>query len=122
MFSVIWLLGGCAALPVAAPEDVVRERAEARWQALVAGDVEKAYGFLAPSYRALYDLQRYRTMIGGGAQHQGAKVIGVECKPEVCTAKIRIDYTVPKFAGVFNTHYDEQWIAEQGGWWFYVKP
>jgi hypothetical protein len=120
--SAVLLLTGCAVLPVAAPEDVVRERAESRWQALIAGDIEKAYGFLAPSYRAVYDLPRYRTMIGNAAQHQGAKVVGVECKPEVCTAKIRIEYTVPKFSGVYSTHYDEQWIVEQGGWWVYVKP
>lgn len=125
-------LAGCAstsqsqASPDKSPEAVVRERAKARWDALIAGDTEKAYQFLQPSYRAVRNLNFYRGTIAGGAvQWKNAEVVGVECKTEVCSATIRIEYVpvaIKAAGGVLMNHFDEQWVSDQGAWWLYQRP
>jgi len=120
------LLAGCAAPSVqVAPEDAVRLRAKARWDALIAGEFEKAYQFLQPSYRPLRDFDSYRRTVAGGlSKWTGADVVGVECAAEACTARIRIDYQVPAMmrGATLNTHYDEKWVSEKGNWWLYERP
>lgn len=123
----VLFLAGCAAPQVQdSPENMVRQRAKARWDALIAGDTEKAYQFLHPAYRALRDLKFYQASVSRGlAQITGVDVIRVECKTDVCTARIRMDY---KFAqsggpgGAFDMGYDEQWTMESGNWWLYERP
>ena len=123
----VLLLAGCATPVVQdSPETVVGQRAKARWDALLAGDTEKAYQFLHPAYRALRDLKFYQDSVSrGAAQVTDVDVIRVECKAAVCTARIRIEY---KFAagmasgGPVDMGFDEQWILEKGGWWLYERP
>jgi len=119
-------LAGCATTQVQdTPENIVRQRAKSRWDALIAGDVEKAYQFLQPSYRALVNLDSYRRTVSGGlAQKTGADVIGVECGADVCTARIRIDYklVIKGYGDALATHYDEKWVSEKGIWWLYERP
>lgn len=115
-------LVGCAALPATTPEDLVSQRAKARWEALLAGDIDGAYTYLAPSYRAVRDLKQYRATISGAVQWKAVEVVGVSCKQEACTARVRIDFVFPAAPGVYKSHYDEQWVVEDGSWWFYQKP
>ena len=128
MFALLGalFLAGCATTQVQdTPENIVRQRAKARWDALVAGEKEKAYQFLSPSYRALRDFNYYqRTISGGLAQWKSADVIGVQCKPDACTARIRIEFQIlmKGYGNALNTHYDESWILEKGDWWFYERP
>lgn len=119
---IVSLLGGCAAMPSGSPEDLVRQRAKARWDALVSGDLNAAYGYLTPSYRAIRDFNQFRATLSGAVQWKGFEVVGVECKPEACSARVRIDYSAAGMTGLFNTHYDEQWVMEDGKWWFFQKP
>ena len=124
----VLLLGGCASPRMQdSPENIVRQRAKARWDALIAGDTEKAYQFHQPAYRAVRDLKFYQASVSPrAAQWKGVEVIGVECKADVCSAKIRIEFMVVKGMGsrgaAFDTHFDEQWIMEKGIWWLYERP
>lgn len=124
----VLLLAGCATPPMqVSPENIVRQRAKARWDALIAGDTEKAYQFLHPAYRAVRDLKFYQASVSPrAAQWTGVDVIGVECKADVCSARIRIDFKVVQGmasrGAIFDTHYDEQWIIENGSWWLYERP
>ena len=47
------LLTACASFKPKTPEEIVKERATARWQAMIPRDFAKAYTFLAPSYRKI---------------------------------------------------------------------
>jgi hypothetical protein len=117
-------LAGCATFAPVPPEKLVQERAQARWQALIAGDFEGAYNYLPPSYRALHDLKYYRGTINNAVERKGAEVIRAECKTDVCLATVRVDAV---FAGAMgghrtlSTHYEEKWVSEDGGWWYYEK-
>jgi hypothetical protein len=50
------------------PEEIVHERAQQRWDALLAGDIERAYGFITPAYRATSSLELYRARFGSAIQ------------------------------------------------------
>lgn len=115
---------GCASLSSAPPEEVVRERAQARWDALRAGEWAKAYGYMAPSFRAVVDEKRYPSRFGGGVAWVGAEVVQVTCQEERCIARVRID-AKPILGGrpgeVMSTHYDETWVREDRQWWLYER-
>ena len=117
-------IAGCAGLSPAKPEDAVRQRATARWQALIGGNVEQAYGLLAHSYRAVTPLSRYKGSFGGAVTWVSADVFKVDCEPEKCTARVRIDFQHPlaaKVGGVLSTHIDEIWLLEGNQWWLFQK-
>ena len=117
-------VAACATVPADTPENIVQHRAKARWDALIAGDIEAAYGYLPPSYRALHDFKQYRNSIGGTVQRKAAEVVRVECQPDVCAATIRIEAVVAPFvtaSRTVTTHFEEKWIPEDGDWWVYQK-
>lgn len=114
------LLAGCATTaPVAEPQDLVRDRASARWQALVAGDFAKAYTFTTPTFKKTMTEQAYKGQFAN-AQWMGAEVVGVTCaQPAVCVAKVRLDSKVslPRTTmKKITTHFDETWVLEDGQW------
>ena len=115
---------GCAALEPAKPEDAVKRLATARLQSLMAGDFDKAYKMLMPSYRSVVSFDRFRGDTTGAAFWKGAEVIKVSCEPEKCTARVRIDFQHPlaaKVGGVLSTHIDEIWLLEGDQWWIFQK-
>ncbi len=117
-------LTGCAMFKPKPPEEQVRARATERWQAAVAGDIEKVYSLTGPSYRALVGYSRYRAGIGSAVAWTGAEVVDVTCQPAVCTVVVRIDAKPILGKGyndVLSTHFDEKWVLEQGEWWLYQQ-
>lgn len=116
-------LSACASLGGNDSEMQVRQRATERWQALVAGEFTRAYGYNTPSYRAVISADEFRNRNGGAVKREGSEVVAVKC-PEAtrCLATIRIDFR-PLFGGRFgdkiNTHIDETWLLEDGQWWVF---
>lgn len=116
-------LSACASLGGNVSEMQVRQRASERWQALVAGEFTRAYGFSTPSYRAVISADEFRNRNGGAVKREGSEVVAVKC-PETtrCIATVRIDFR-PLFGGRFgdkiNTHIDETWLLEDGQWWVF---
>lgn len=126
-------LSGCATQPAAGSatvrtaEELVMERAQARWDAARAGDFEKSYSFMAPSYRALVDLKIFRAETAGAQQLVSAKVLRVTCESDIsCAARIRTEFHVPlgpqrTRPEIAETHYDEPWVKEDGNWWMFKR-
>ena len=116
------LLAGCASmLTPATPEALVTERATQRWQAMIKGDYEKAYGLTTPSYRAVTSFARFRGGFGSGGW-QSAEVVGVNCEAEKCvvTVKVGINPVLSKrFGDTIVTHIEETWLLEGGKWWLH---
>lgn len=118
------ILAGCAATTPAVPEAAVKARAQQRWQALVSGDVPKAYGMMAPGFRAVTSLDRFRSGLGTSVQWLGAEVVGVKCEADKCAANVRLDARPligMRPGSQFSTHMEETWILEDGQWWFFQK-
>jgi len=127
----VWLLlliaalaSGCATLGTSPPEESVRQRAQARWAALIAGDWDKAYSFMAPSYRSLVEQKRFASQFGGGVVWESVEIAAVSCKDDQCTARVKIVFR-PVLAArsrePASTYFDETWVREDGQWWMFQK-
>ena len=117
----LWL-AGCAALQPKTPEQVVEQRVEARWAALIKGDFDQAWTFTQPGFRAVVKQADYRKRFGAGGQWRGVQVHQVDCEAERCTARVRLTSRImmPPFnkQDIVGT-IDEVWVREEGQWWFY---
>jgi hypothetical protein len=112
-------VAGCAAMKPQSPEEAVRERAQARWDALVKGDVKAAYAFLSPGSRAVMTSESYASSIRVGFW-KSAQVNRVACEnPEKCEAQATIEY---EYNGQrLKAPVREVWIRERTDWWYVQK-
>jgi hypothetical protein len=119
---------GCANAPwggfsVDSPKEkksaAVRERAEARWQALIKDDIATAYGYLSPTTRGVVSLDQYKGKVARGT-FRDVKIDSVECEAELCKVTLRLTYDRRAMKGMV-TPIEENWIIELGQFW-YVLP
>jgi hypothetical protein len=126
IIGFVSLLGGCGAPSIGgnvatkAPEARVRERAQARWDALLKGDTDKAYQFLSQTSRETMSMSAYRNRVNSKSW-RGAVVDGVVCENETCDVKITLKMDVlpnlpASFPGLMET-----WILDQSEWWLVFK-
>ena len=121
-----WLvvgLAGCASIGVDSPPEakqkVVAERAEARWQLLIKGDVAGAYDFMSAGSKAVTSLDMYKAKVRPGGWRQ-ASVEKVDCAAEVCRVVMKITYDRKQMKGI-ETPLDETWIIEKGSAWYVYR-
>jgi hypothetical protein len=121
-------LGGCAGMAgfgiskdsdPAAKQKVVAERAEARWQSLIKGDLDAAYAYLSEGSKATTPLAVYKSKIRPGLWRQ-AKVEKVECEAEVCNVELQITLDHKLMKGI-RTPLNESWIIEKGSAWYVYR-
>lgn len=115
-------LAGCAALQPKTPEEIVTQRVEERWAALIKSDFETAWNYTQPAYRAIVKQTNYAKTFGSAGQWRGVQVHQVSCEAERCTVRIRLTtrVTVPPFRGHdLVGAMDETWVREDGQWWYY---
>jgi hypothetical protein len=116
-------LAACAGITpessAAAKQKVVAERAEARWQLLMKGDVEGAYAFLSTGSKAGTPLPVYKAKIKPGMWRQ-AKVDKVSCEAEICKVEMKITYDYRNMKGI-ETPLPETWIVENGSAWYVYR-
>lgn len=122
--GVALALSGCASLGTTEPpETVVRQLATQRWQALLARDFDKAYGFAVPSYRQLHAPDYYRgKRQATPVKWLAAEVLRVDCEPEKCTVRIKLEskpLVAMRFDGTLTGGLDETWVLEGGKWWMF---
>lgn len=121
--AVLLALAGCAAMQPQTPEQVVQERAQARWDALIKGDFEKAWTYTDAQTRSQVAQQDYKQRFGAAGAWISATVLRVECQPEKCLAAVRLttQNIVPNFAQAIpqiTTFVDEEWVRDEGQWWY----
>jgi len=115
-------VAGCAALTPKTPEELVHDRAEQRWAALIAGDFDTAWTYTQPGYRAVIKQRDYAKRFGGAGQWKGVQIHEVTCEAERCKVHIRLTTKVmlPNFFGQeVNGYMDEVWVRDEGQWWYY---
>lgn len=114
-------LAACASLGSSPPEDQVRQRASARWQALLVNDYSKAYTYATPGYRALVSPDNYRRRQGAVLQRVSSEVFSVNCpQADKCTARVVVGVKPPlskRYGPVITAPVDETWVLEDGQWW-----
>jgi hypothetical protein len=114
-------LAGCTVAPVAEKpaEEVVKARAQERWDALVNGKIEVAYGYLSPGSQAVTNLEGFRNSIKLGFWRNVA-VQKVTCSTaELCEVVSEVDYV---YRGTsVRTPLKETWIKQEANWWYVLR-
>jgi hypothetical protein len=119
----VMLLSACAATP-ASTEDVIKERAQARWDALLTGDFATAYSYYSPGYRSTITVVDFEIGIRmRRVQYRSAEYQGHSCEENVCTVRFKVGYQVAKpVPGMSDWESEsmvsEQWIKSDSEWWF----
>ena len=129
--GVSLFLSGCATpLPVGSEQwqesqrPVLKERAEARWDALIKEDVEKAYAYTSPEYRSVVSLQQYKGKYGRVIDWRMARVANVSYNEStVATVSVEVTYRVdvPGTGGKSietQKAISEKWIYKNREWWY----
>ena len=119
--GILGLTAGCAGGPTPSPqarEEIVAQRSQQRWDALVAGDVSKAYGYFSPATRQTMTLLGYASSVRVGFW-KAAKVERVECAEEdLCEVHLKIEYVR---GSTIATPLRESWARSGGEWWYVQK-
>lgn len=120
--GLMLVAAGCASAPADVKKDreaIVKERSQARWDALVADKLDVAYGFYSPASRSVMSLQDFIRSIKSGFW-KGARVDGVECQSEdSCEVEVTIEYQIQGVRA--KTPLRESWIRTDGQWWYVKK-
>jgi hypothetical protein len=130
-YAMLSALPGCATLEPEESEKwresqrpLLKARAEARWDALIKGDVEKAYLYTTPEYRAVVNPQQYKGKYGRVLDWRGARVVDISYDvPTVAAVSVEVTYRIglPGAGGeVIETQkaISEKWIYKNREWWY----
>lgn len=128
--ALVLLVAGCASQPsdpILQSEQIIKQRAQERWDASRKGDFEKAFSFTTPSYRAVTDIKVFRNATSGSQNLVSADVLSVKCETEAsCAAKVRFQFHSPITLqnlkqDIIENHFDETWVKEDGNWWLFKQ-
>jgi hypothetical protein len=120
------LMTGCAAV---APnsDDIIAERAQARWDAVLAKDYAIAYAYYSPGFRSKVSVTDLEIKLRlQRVKWTSAKYRDHTCTEDVCTVRVDIGYQVGApvpGVDVWNGFdlVEEQWVKTDGEWW-YIPP
>jgi hypothetical protein len=101
----------------------IKERAQARWAALIKGNWRAAYEFEAPGYRKVTSFEKYRGQFSGTVQWHSAKVtkVTIESGGQAAKVLLILDYTAIDPLGrplQTRSGLNERWVHSDGDWWF----
>ena len=113
------VLVGCAGVAPRSDEAVVKQRAQARWEALVKGDFNAAYGYFSPGSRSVMSATDYALSLRRGFW-KSAVIEKVECgSAQICEVSATIEYELKGLRT--KTPLRESWIRDGSEWWYLRK-
>lgn len=124
--GLVWLMllvAGCAEFGMNSnrtPDAVVKSRAQAWADALLAGDLAAAWAFTSPNYREFSTSKDYSRFVLGSGRWTSAVVNSVQCEEEVCTVSILVDYEIKLMKMSNQRSLDYKWVLVDGEWWLHV--
>ena len=120
--AAILLMAGCATRGTASASatEIVLDRAQSRWNALLRRDWKTAYGYLTSGYRQVVSADRYGGQFTGPMHWDGAKATGAECDEKRCVVTVEISFRLllpGHMDRVSSTFVEETWLLEDGQWY-----
>ena len=120
----IMLLSACATTAPDTSDDVVVQRAQARWDALLSRDYAGAYAFYSPGYRStvsVVDFEIHFRM--RRIRYSSAEYLDLSCEENTCMVRFNLGYRVnsPVPGVKVWDGYDvveEQWVKTGDEWWY----
>jgi len=94
----------------------VSERVQARWGALIDGNLDLAYTYLSPASREIMSLESYKRQARGSG-YKEVKVETVECDGAACKVHLMVTYDHRLMKGLV-TPLDEKWVIDEGKAWY----
>ena len=122
--------GGSTKLTKDTPPEVkaaaVKERSNARWEALIKGDKDAAYAYLSPGTREQITVEPYRARVQTGG-FRSVQIEKVDCESESCTVGLQLTYDYLPASGMtrakgITTYVQEIWVLDKGQAWFAWRP
>jgi len=116
------LLSACDTTAPKAPG--IQERANDRWEALLTGDLAKAYEYLSPGMRSSVSSTQYqRSILTQAVRWTSADYIDSVCEETTCKVRISIGFVVhgavPGVKSFKNTKkITESWVLADDQWYF----
>lgn len=103
-------------------EAELRERVQSRWDAVIKGEMGRAYGFETPEYRKAHTEQEYREEFGRRVRWHVATLKDLRYdRPDEVEVIVTLDYSFALPAGdqMARTTVDvaEHWLYSDGLWW-----
>ncbi len=131
-WCLVWAALSCTALTACGPggvpdmsaEQYVTERAQARWDALLAGRLEEAYGYLSPAQRSAMSLRQYQSAeLSSQVRKVGASAAMASCEGESCEVPVEVAvFLVAPVPGLrqfeITQKINERWIWTEKEWWY----
>jgi len=117
------LVSACT-IPVKPAATDIKQRAQARWDAVLKGDYDTAYGFYSPGYRSSHSRTDFEIALRSRrVRWTSAEVKESSCKADVCRVKTNVGYSVTgALPGVpvwkSKQDIEENWVRTDGQWWF----
>jgi predicted small secreted protein len=111
--------GGGKDLAPEAKRTLVTERINARWEALIKGDLDQAYTFMSAGSREAMPLELYKVKVKPGSW-RAVQVDSMQCEAEICQAKMTLTYDHRMMKGI-QTPFEETWILEKGNAWYVYR-
>jgi hypothetical protein len=103
-------------------EAELRERVQARWDAVIKGEIDKAYGFETPEYRKAHAEEDYRAAIGRRVTWHVATLKDLRYdRTDAAEAIIALDYSfaLPGSDEMARTTsiISDRWVYSEDQWW-----
>lgn len=121
LLATMLLLAACATTPKSEP---VVQRAEERWEALINGDLEKAYSYYSPGFRSSTSVFDYGVaMRSRPVRWTAVSYKDHNCEGDRCIVRFDIEFRVLRPApglDVYNGKdvVEDTWIRSRGQWWY----
>ena len=116
------LVSACATTQTSKSD--IKQRAQARWDAVLTGDYDTAYSFYSPGYRSSHSRVDFEIALRvRRVRWNSAEVQESSCDADVCKVVTRVGYTVAGAVPgvpVWKNKKDikESWVRTQGQWWY----
>lgn len=116
------LVSACATSPGSKTD--IKQRAQERWDAVMAGDYDTAYSYYSPGYRSANSRVDFEIALRvRRVRWTSAEVQESSCDADVCTLVTTVGYAVagavpgvPVWKNKKNI--EERWVRTEGQWWF----
>lgn len=107
------------------PEEIVEQRALARWEIKKQNKTAGLYEFISPAQKQIIDKASYEGRIGSAIVYKDAEVQSVACQggenasetADVCYVKIYIKHLVPAMNLEGGSLLEETWVLQDKQWW-----
>ena len=111
--------GKAAADGPEARRKAVETRVQARWDALIKGDLQASYGYLSPASRETLTFDQYQK-VTRKTGFRAAKIESIDCGADACKVKVWITYDHRLMQGL-STPLEETWVFDKGQAWYVYR-